>query len=84
MTNLRTQTLMPLGESLNVEREVPSLVEELMSEPRDVTLEREYATLDRLLAGCDGRVVIYGAGSTGRRTLACLRSIGVEPLAISR
>jgi FkbM family methyltransferase len=68
---------------LNVEREVPSLVEELMSEPRDVTLERESSALERLLTECTGRVVIYGAGSTGRRTLACLRSIGVEPLAIS-
>lgn len=60
-----------------------STLREILAEPVSQVVERERTELDRLLAKQDGRCVIFGAGSTGRRSLASLRSIGVKPLAIS-
>ena len=46
-------------------------------------IDRERHALDRLLEDTGPRVVLFGAGGLGRQTLACLRTIGIEPLAIS-
>lgn len=45
--------------------------------------ERENTALVRLLKERGDRCVLFGAGSMGSRAVTALRSIGVEPLAIS-
>ncbi len=62
---------------------VDERIEALLGEERDAVFGRERNALDELLAAHSGRIVIVGAGSTGIRALKCLRSIGVEPLAIA-
>lgn len=62
---------------------VDGRIEPLVAEQLDAILFREQNTLEELIRTRHGRVVIVGAGSTGTRTLQCLRSIGVEPLAIA-
>lgn len=44
---------------------------------------REQRCVTDMLAACANRCVVFGAGSMGRRSVAALRSIGVEPLALS-
>ncbi len=64
----------------------PAMLQELellLSEPVSSVIERERNTLEQLLTNCGRKIVLFGAGSLGKRSLACLRSIGVEPLAIS-
>jgi FkbM family methyltransferase len=58
-------------------------LEEILSEPISRVKEREKTELDRLLAEQSQRCVIFGAGKMGRRALAALQSIGVQPLAVS-
>ncbi|HMF78866.1 MAG TPA: FkbM family methyltransferase [Bryobacteraceae bacterium] len=55
----------------------------LLNEPLASVSTRERLCLPDLLAAAQNRVVLFGAGSLGQRTLACLRSIGIEPLAFS-
>jgi len=55
----------------------------LLSEPESDAAERARVSFDQL-AGPDGhRLVLYGAGNLGRKTVTGLRSIGIEPLAFS-
>jgi FkbM family methyltransferase len=56
---------------------------ELLKEPVLSVIKREQTTLERLVNQCRGRVVLFGAGNLGRRALAEMRGIGVEPLCIS-
>ncbi len=58
-------------------------IEKILAEPSSSILERERFTLDRLLEETGRNVVLFGAGGLGKQTLACLRSIQVEPLAFS-
>jgi FkbM family methyltransferase len=58
-------------------------LDQILSEPLSSVVERERNTLDQLLDSCGRRVVLFGAGNLGRRALASLRSIGVEPLAFA-
>lgn len=58
-------------------------LERLLSEPSESVRDRERTTFDRELKECNGNVVLFGAGNLGRKSLACLRSMGVEPLAFS-
>src|SRR4051794_5378583 len=52
----------------------------LLTDPEEVR-DRERHGFDRVaVPGVDG-IVLYGAGGLGRRTLAGLRRLGVEPLA---
>ncbi|HTU51523.1 MAG TPA: FkbM family methyltransferase [Acidobacteriaceae bacterium] len=44
---------------------------------------RENTVLDRLLAECNRRCVIFGAGTMGQRALSALRSVGVHPLSFA-
>lgn len=55
---------------------------ELLRESVSSVIEREHCTLERMIDGCHGRVVLLGAGNLGRRTLAELRGIGIEPLCV--
>ncbi|MFZ3211176.1 MAG: FkbM family methyltransferase [Terriglobales bacterium] len=55
----------------------------LLAEPLDAVVERERTAFDRLLATCDGQLVLFGAGSFGRKALQSLRGGGIEPLAFS-
>jgi len=56
---------------------------ELLDEPVATVIEREHSILERLIEQCHGRVVLFGAGSLGRRALVELRGIGIEPLCLS-
>jgi len=58
-------------------------VKDILSEPLPSVMERERFALDRLLEVAKNKVVLFGAGNLGRRSLACLRSIGIEPLAMT-
>ena len=58
-------------------------LKEILSEPVSQVRDRERAELDRLLAERSGQCVLFCAGNMGRRALAALHSIGVQPLAIS-
>jgi FkbM family methyltransferase len=58
-------------------------LEELLQEPLSSVIEREQTALERLIQQRRGQVVLFGAGSLGRRALAELRGIGIEPLCIS-
>lgn len=58
-------------------------LDRILGEPLEEVLERERIAFDRELAQSGGRVVLFGAGSLGRKVLDCLRSIGVEPLAFA-
>jgi len=54
---------------------------ELLREPINSVIERQEHALDLLLSEQSNRVVLFGAGNLGRRLLAELRGIGIEPLA---
>jgi FkbM family methyltransferase len=56
---------------------------ELLQEPIPSVIERERTALDRLLKNSNGRVVLFGAGTLGKRALALLRGIGCAILAFS-
>jgi FkbM family methyltransferase len=63
--------------------EVDQQLAAVLRESVESVIERERRSLDRILAGVDGKVVLFGLGSLGRRALRCLREIGVEPVACS-
>ena len=58
-------------------------LDRVLSEPMSSVRERENSAFGKLLAACRNRVVLFGAGSLGRKVLKSLRSIGVEPLAFA-
>lgn len=58
-------------------------IDALLAEDIDSVKEREQTAFDRLLAGTDGRLVLFGAGNLGRKALRSLRSAGIEPLAFA-
>ena len=58
-------------------------LDELLSEDIDSIAERERSTFARIADGRAESLVLFGAGGLGRRTLAGLRRIGVEPLAFA-
>jgi FkbM family methyltransferase len=60
-----------------------SELDRLLSEPLSSVRDRERSAFDKLLAGCQNRLVLFGAGNLGRKVLQCVRSIGVEPLAFA-
>lgn len=64
----------------------PSLknqLEELLSEPVASVMRREQSTFDKLVAPFSKSLVLFGAGGLGRKTLAGLRQVGIEPLAFT-
>jgi len=72
MTVTRTETDKYLAE-----------LDRLLSEPLSRVRDRESSAFDKLLAGCENRLVLFGAGNLGRKVLQCVRSIGVERLAFA-
>lgn len=58
-------------------------LETLLSEPMSSVLRREEDTFDELTAPHNQRLVLFGAGGLGRKTLAGLRRVGIEPLAFA-
>jgi FkbM family methyltransferase len=55
-------------------------LEALLAEGVDAARKREAAAYDELTGGLGSRLVLFGAGNLGRRTLAGLRRLGIEPL----
>jgi hypothetical protein len=60
---------------------MPSSLKELLNEPVSLIVERERAALGNMLNEQNNRVVLFGAGSLGTRTLREMRGIGIEPQA---
>ncbi|MHB1938127.1 MAG: FkbM family methyltransferase [Acidobacteriaceae bacterium] len=60
-----------------------TLLREISSESAARVKERESTVLDRLLAECNRRCVIFGAGTMGRRAVAALHSLGIRPLSFA-
>jgi FkbM family methyltransferase len=58
-------------------------LELLLSESPAAALRRERDAFDDLAAPFEKRLVLFGAGGFGRRTLAGLRTLGIEPLAFA-
>jgi len=58
-------------------------LEDLLSEDITSVTNRERSTFDQLAAPFSESIVLFGAGSIGRKTLAGLRTRGVEPLAFA-
>ena len=54
----------------------------LLTETIDAVKDREQTALDSLLREHDGRCVLYGAGTLGRKAVALFEEIGVKPLAL--
>ncbi|MDR3634897.1 MAG: FkbM family methyltransferase [Isosphaeraceae bacterium] len=54
---------------------------EFLAEAAPWVAEGEQTYFDRLAGGADRDILLFGAGNLGRRTLAGLRGVGVEPLA---
>jgi FkbM family methyltransferase len=59
------------------------LLQEISSESVAQVRQRENTVLDRLLAECNRRCVIFGAGTMGQRALSALHSMGVHPLSFA-
>jgi FkbM family methyltransferase len=58
-------------------------LERLLSEPLSVVIDRERSAFDRLTAPLTRSLVLFGAGNLGRKALAGLRQVGIEPLAFA-
>jgi FkbM family methyltransferase len=58
-----------------------NVLEELLSEPLSLALEREHTTFDRAVAQFHRRLVLAGAGNLGRKALSALKADGIVPLA---
>jgi FkbM family methyltransferase len=58
-----------------------SELEELLRETPAAARESEQTAFDRLAAPLGDRLVLFGAGQLGGKTLAGLRRMGIEPLA---
>lgn len=59
------------------------LLDRISSESMAHVRLRESTVLDRLLAECNRKCVIFGAGTMGRRALSALESIGIHPLSFA-
>jgi FkbM family methyltransferase len=62
---------------------MPPSLKEMLNEPVSLIVERERTALEDMLKEQNDRVVLFGAGNLGTRTLRELRGIGIEPLAFS-
>ncbi|NNN19508.1 MAG: FkbM family methyltransferase [Acidimicrobiaceae bacterium] len=68
-----------LDTTLEAVKQLDMLLEESVEEAR----RRESKTFEEMVGDRSARIVLFGAGGLGRRTLAGLRSVGVTPLAFS-
>jgi FkbM family methyltransferase len=58
-------------------------LEEMLSEPVEAVKHRERYALESLLASRNNRVVLFGAGTLGRRAQSLLKSLGAQVLAFT-
>jgi FkbM family methyltransferase len=58
-------------------------LENLLEKPIASVIDYESSLFDQLLEKSQGQVVLFGSGNLGRKCLAGLRSVGVEPLAFA-
>jgi FkbM family methyltransferase len=58
-------------------------LKELLSEDVVSAIRREHNSFDEQASPFDDRLVLFGAGGLGRKTLAGLRQVGIEPLAFA-
>jgi len=58
-------------------------LDHILSEPQSRVEDRENSAFDQVLAAAENRLVLFGAGTLGRKALESLRSVGVEPLAFA-
>ena len=58
-------------------------LQKLFSETMEDVYQREQSTFDKLADPFGSSLVLFGAGGLGKKTLAGLRSIGIEPLAFA-
>jgi FkbM family methyltransferase len=58
-------------------------LEQLLAEGDRAAQARERTAFDDISSPYEGRIVIYGAGGLGQRTIAGLRANGAEPLAFA-
>ena len=58
-------------------------LEALLDEPMSAVVRREQTTFDELTGPNSERLVLFGAGGLGRKAMAGLRQVGVEPLAFA-
>jgi FlaA1/EpsC-like NDP-sugar epimerase len=56
-------------------------LDHLLSEPLDSVRQRQSDTLDHLLGGLHSPFILFGAGNLGRKALAVLQDMGLQPLA---
>ena len=61
--------------------ELISELEVLLNESPESVAERERTAHDNLTKSFKNRLILFGAGKLGRRTLKGLREVGIEPLA---
>jgi len=57
--------------------------DELLMETVDLARMREQTAIDGFLASANGKVVLFGAGTIGRKVATALRREGIEPLAFA-
>jgi FlaA1/EpsC-like NDP-sugar epimerase len=58
-------------------------LDRILSEPLSRVEDRENSAFDQVLAASEKRLVLFGAGTLGRKALESLRGVGVEPLAFA-
>jgi len=58
-------------------------LQKLFSETMADVYQREHSTFDKLAEPFGKSLVLFGAGGLGKKTLAGLRRIGIEPLAFA-
>jgi FkbM family methyltransferase len=63
------------------ETAIAKRLERLLSEPMTSIIEREQTAFDQMTGSRANRIVLWGAGRLGKKTLAGLRQLGIEPLA---
>jgi FkbM family methyltransferase len=55
-------------------------LQELLSEDVSSAIKREQTTFDEIASPFNDQLILFGAGGLGRKTLAGLRKVGIEPL----
>src|SRR5947209_11314896 len=58
-------------------------LDELLAEDAGLAAQREQSEFDRIAGPHSTSIVLYGARKMGRKMLAGLRRVGIEPLAFS-
>jgi FkbM family methyltransferase len=68
---------------VTIEAPIQSQLDVLLDEDLASVRDREQNAFDRIVEDAQKKVVLFGAGNLGQTALACLRSVGIEPLAFS-